>query len=85
MTRRRFPRSCASTSGSRRNRDLDGDGLIWIVQPDESGLDDSPQFDPIWGGRAHARRDSCCWCGATAGWATTCGGSSTPAARCAAR
>jgi len=21
------------------NRDLDGDGLIWIVQPDESGLD----------------------------------------------
>jgi hypothetical protein len=36
------------------NRDLDGDGLIWIVQPDESGLDDSPQFDPIWRGRAHA-------------------------------
>jgi Mannosylglycerate hydrolase MGH1-like glycoside hydrolase domain len=35
------------------NRDLDGDGLIWIVQPDESGLDDSPQFDPIWRGRAH--------------------------------
>ena len=27
------------------NRDLDGDGLIWIVQPDESGLDASPQFD----------------------------------------
>jgi Mannosylglycerate hydrolase MGH1-like glycoside hydrolase domain len=37
------------------NRDLDGDGLIWIVQPDESGLDDSPQFDPIWRGRSHAR------------------------------
>ena len=37
------------------NRDLDGDGLIWIVQPDESGLDASPQFDPIWRGRAHAR------------------------------
>ncbi|HEY2159731.1 MAG TPA: hypothetical protein VGH24_00355 [Solirubrobacteraceae bacterium] len=36
------------------NRDLDGDGLIWIVQPDESGLDDSPQFDPIWRGRSHA-------------------------------
>jgi hypothetical protein len=34
-------------------RDLDGDGLIWIVQPDESGLDDSPQFDAIWGRRAH--------------------------------
>jgi hypothetical protein len=35
------------------NRDLDGDGLVWIVQPDESGLDASPQFDPIWGRRAH--------------------------------
>jgi hypothetical protein len=35
------------------HRDLDGDGLIWIVQPDESGLDASSQFDAIWGGRAH--------------------------------
>ena len=35
------------------NRDLDGDGLIWIVQPDESGLDASPQFDAVWGNRAH--------------------------------
>ena len=35
------------------HRDLDGDGLIWIVQPDESGLDASPQFDAIWGHRAH--------------------------------
>ncbi len=35
------------------NRDLDGDGLLWIVQPDESGLDASPQFDAIWGSRAH--------------------------------
>jgi hypothetical protein len=35
------------------NRDLDGDGLIWIVQPDESGLDASPQFDVVWGSRAH--------------------------------
>jgi hypothetical protein len=34
------------------NRDLDGDGLVWLVQPDESGLDASPQFDPIWGGHA---------------------------------
>jgi hypothetical protein len=32
------------------HRDLDGDGLIWIVQPDESGLDASPQFDAIWRG-----------------------------------
>ena len=37
------------------NRDLDGDGLIWIVQPDESGLDASPQFDAVWGWRAHDR------------------------------
>ena len=37
------------------HRDLDGDGLIWIVQPDESGLDASPQFDAIWGDRAHGR------------------------------
>ena len=35
------------------HRDLDGDGLIWIVQPDESGLDASPQFDAVWGRRAH--------------------------------
>jgi hypothetical protein len=33
----------------REHRDLDGDGLIWIIQPDESGLDSSPQFDGIWG------------------------------------
>ncbi len=37
------------------NRDLDGDGMIWIVSPDESGLDASPQFDAIWGRRAHGR------------------------------
>ena len=35
------------------HRDLDGDGLVWIVQPDESGLDASPQFDAVWGRRAH--------------------------------
>jgi mannosylglycerate hydrolase MGH1-like protein len=37
------------------NRDLEGDGLLWLIQPDESGLDASPKFDPIWGLRAHAR------------------------------
>lgn len=26
-------------------RAIDGDGLLWIVQPDESGLDASPKFD----------------------------------------
>jgi hypothetical protein len=35
-----------------RERDLDGDGLLWLLAPDESGLDASPQFDPIWGARA---------------------------------
>lgn len=29
-------------------RDLEGDGLVWIVQPDESGLDASPKFDSVW-------------------------------------
>ena len=38
------------------NRDLDGDGLLWIVQPDESGLDASPKFDPVWGWRAAPAR-----------------------------
>jgi hypothetical protein len=35
------------------NRDLEGDGLLWIVQPDESGLDASPKFEPVWGRRAN--------------------------------
>ena len=35
------------------HRDLDRDGLIWIAQPDESGLDSSSQFDAVWGNRAH--------------------------------
>jgi hypothetical protein len=36
-----------------QNRTLDDDGLLWIVAPDESGLDDSNQFDAIWRHRAH--------------------------------
>ncbi len=28
-------------------RDPDGDGLIAIIQPDESGIDASPKFDPL--------------------------------------
>lgn len=35
------------------HRDLEGDGLIWIVAPDESGLDASTQFDAIWRHEAH--------------------------------
>jgi hypothetical protein len=49
------PRIAAHHRWLEANRDLDGDGLLWIVQPDESGLDSSPKFDPVWGRRAHAR------------------------------
>jgi hypothetical protein len=49
------PRIAAHHRWLEANRDIDGDGLLWIVQPDESGLDSSPKFDAIWGLRAHAR------------------------------
>lgn len=32
-----------------RERSLDGDGLLWMIQPDESGLDASPKFDAAFG------------------------------------
>ncbi len=32
-----------------RERDPDGDGLISILLPDESGLDDSPKYDEVYG------------------------------------
>jgi mannosylglycerate hydrolase MGH1-like protein len=35
------------------HRTLDDDGLLWIVAPDESGLDASNQFDAVWGRQAH--------------------------------
>jgi hypothetical protein len=49
------PRIAAHHRWLETNRNLDGDGLLWIVQPDESGLDSSPKFDAVWGLRAHAR------------------------------
>lgn len=49
------PRISAHHRWLETHRDLDGDGLVWIVQPDESGLDASPQFDAIWGARSHGR------------------------------
>ncbi len=49
------PRIAAQADWLAANRDLDGDGLLWIVQPDESGLDASPKFDPVWGRRASSR------------------------------
>jgi Mannosylglycerate hydrolase MGH1-like glycoside hydrolase domain len=39
----------------RDRRDLEGDGLLWIIQPDESGLDASPEFDAVWGWRTGGR------------------------------
>ena len=49
------PRIAAQMEWLAANRDLEGDGLLWIVQPDESGLDASPKFDPVWGWRANSR------------------------------
>jgi Mannosylglycerate hydrolase MGH1-like glycoside hydrolase domain len=49
------PRIGAQMDWLRTERDLDGDGLLWIVQPDESGLDASPKFEPIWGWRSNGR------------------------------
>jgi len=46
------PRVAAHHAAILAERDLEGDGLLWLLQPDESGLDASPQFDPIWGHRA---------------------------------
>jgi len=42
------PRIVAHHATISAQRDLEHDGLLWILQPDESGLDASPQFDPIW-------------------------------------
>jgi hypothetical protein len=39
----------------REHRDLDGDGLLWLIQPDESGMDASPKFDHVWGLQAQGR------------------------------
>jgi Mannosylglycerate hydrolase MGH1-like glycoside hydrolase domain len=51
----REPRIGRQVEWLRANRDLEGDGLLWIVQPDESGLDASPKFEPIWGRRSNGR------------------------------
>jgi hypothetical protein len=49
------PRIAKQIEWLRANRDLEGDGLLWIVQPDESGLDASPKFEEVWGWRANGR------------------------------
>ena len=50
------PRIAGHHGWLRENRDLEGDGLLWLIQPDESGLDSSPKFDPVWGGRSHGNQ-----------------------------
>lgn len=37
------------------HRDPDADGLLSIVVPDESGLDDSPKYEPVFGRLTHDR------------------------------
>ena len=49
------PRIGAQMDWLAANRDLEGDGLLWIVQPDESGLDASPKFEPVWGALANGK------------------------------
>jgi hypothetical protein len=49
------PRIAAQAEWLTASRDLEGDGLLWIIQPDESGLDASPKFDPVWRRRANGR------------------------------
>jgi hypothetical protein len=49
------PRIAAQADWLAANRDLEGDGLLWILQPDESGLDASPKFEPVWGRYSNGR------------------------------
>jgi len=49
------PRIAAQIEWLAAHRNLEGDGLLWIVQPDESGLDASPKFEPVWGRHANGR------------------------------
>ena len=49
------PRIAEHHAWLREHRDLDGDGLLWLLQPDESGLDASPKFDHVWGRLAQGR------------------------------
>jgi hypothetical protein len=46
------PRIVAHHRAILERRNMEGDGLLWIIQPDESGLDAAPNFDAVWGWRA---------------------------------
>ncbi|HEX5924701.1 MAG TPA: hypothetical protein VFY45_12775 [Baekduia sp.] len=43
------PRIAAHHDWLRAHRALEDDGLLWLIQPDESGMDASPKFDHVWG------------------------------------
>jgi hypothetical protein len=52
---RQEPRIATHHEWLREHRALDADGLLWLVQPDESGMDASPKFDHVWGRTAQGR------------------------------
>ncbi|HEY4098431.1 MAG TPA: hypothetical protein VGM33_23095, partial [Baekduia sp.] len=43
------PRIARHHAWLREHRALTDDGLLWLIQPDESGMDASPKFDHVWG------------------------------------
>jgi hypothetical protein len=43
------PRIAEHHAWLREHRALEDDGLLWLIQPDESGMDASPKFDHVWG------------------------------------
>ncbi|HEU4974454.1 MAG TPA: hypothetical protein VFT50_05150 [Baekduia sp.] len=52
---REEPRIARHHAWLREHRALEDDGLLWLVQPDESGMDASPKFDHVWGRLAQGR------------------------------
>ncbi|HMJ35092.1 MAG TPA: hypothetical protein VK501_14370 [Baekduia sp.] len=49
------PRIARHHAWLREHRALEADGLLWLIQPDESGMDASPKFDHVWGRLAQGR------------------------------
>ena len=50
------PRIARHHDWLRAHRALEDDGLLWLIQPDESGMDASPKFDHVWGRRSQGRQ-----------------------------
>ena len=84
-TRRRSRGSPPRLDWLAANRDLEGDGLLWILQPDESGLDASPKFEPVWGWRSNGRIGFPLLVRRNRRSASTPGGCASAATRCSAR